>query len=183
VKCGEEGLSWICQKCAWQGEGWPREHYPGIWALSSFKDPLIRQAIHGLKYYSLHELAEQLVSILLPQTFPLELSNPLLVPVPTSFKRKKSRGYNQAELIAKAISSRTGWEVDTRLLVKTARGSQVGKTKVERQQAGYALNSKATVPNRDILIIDDLCTTGSTIEACRKALGKPVPALVLAVEE
>lgn len=179
VGCGREAESWICQACQWQSSEWPQEVCPGVHALSPFRQPQIREAIHALKYHSIHELADELVDMLLPPhwSYPPDT---VLVPVPTSFSRRKKRGYNQAELIARALGRRLHLPVEPKLLVKTARGTQVGKTRKERAAAGYAL--RATLPAQPLVLVDDLCTTGSTLRACAAALGSEVPAIVLAAD-
>lgn len=185
VSCQKEG-SWICHECRRLPAGWPREVAPGIIALTAFAEGTIREAIHGLKYHSLHELAEDCVAMVWPDQSLAELlgcTQATLVPVPTSFARRKKRGFNQAELIAQAFACRLNWPVRTDLLVKTAQGTQVGKGKAERQAAGYALKKNAIIPSGPLVLVDDLCTTGSTIKVCRQVLGREVPALVLTYDE
>lgn len=107
--------------------------------------------------------------------------SPVLVPVPTSFARRKVRGYNQAELIAREVGRLIGAPVRTDLLIKTAKGSMVGKGRSERlASAGYALRKGAHVPSEAIVLIDDLRTSGSTIAACQRCFSEIVFTVVLA---
>ncbi|HSI20846.1 MAG TPA: hypothetical protein VLA04_04080 [Verrucomicrobiae bacterium] len=182
VGCGKEG-SWVCHSCRdWDREGWPREASPGVTAFAPFREKVVREGIHGLKYHGLHEVAEDLVSMAWPAGFSWG-EEAVLVPVPTSLGNKKKRGYNQAELIARAIARRLSWSVDTSLLVKTAKGTLVGKDRNERLRgAGYVLRKGAVVPERRLILVDDLCTTGSTLAACREALGREAEAVTVAFE-
>ena len=95
----------------------------------------------------------------------------VLVPIPLSSKRFKKRGYNQAEILAKGLSKKFGFPViDCLGRVKETR-SQVGLSKKERREnisgAFAIINHKSSIINRNVLLIDDVVTTGSTFsEAC-----------------
>lgn len=157
----------------------------GVVALAPFRQRVVREGIHSLKYHGTHELAEELIALAWPgRDGALRLlgcEHGVLVRVPTSRQNRKKRGYNQAELIAEAFGRRLGWEVDTSLLRKVSAGSQVGKGRAERLATGYVSVPGRPVPSNAILV-DDLVTTGSTLLACRKALGAEYPALTLAAE-
>ncbi len=189
VGCGNEGKSWICHNClAREWLGYPRPVAQKVLALASYQEGVVREAIHGFKYHSLFELADELVCFLWPGpkvAHMLCLEQAVLVPVPTSLKRLKGRGYNQAELLAHLVSKQVGWEVRTDLLIKTSQGSMVGKSKIERiAGAGYALRQGAILPSLPVVLVDDLYTTGSTIRACRQALGmEDATALVMAYDD
>ena len=111
-----------------------------------------------------------------------------IITVPISKKRLKTRGYNQSYLIAKEIAKRTNLELVNNCLIKTKNIVEQSKlNKEERKQniqGVYELKNKKLVKNKKILLIDDIYTTGSTVNECSKILmqGNPkkIGILVLA---
>lgn len=111
-----------------------------------------------------------------------------IIPVPISKKRLKIRGYNQSLLIAKKIAEQTNLELVNNCLIKTKNIIEQSKlNKEERKQniqGVYKLENKKLIENKKILLIDDIYTTGSTVNECSKMLmnGKPdkIGVLVLA---
>jgi predicted amidophosphoribosyltransferase len=164
-----------------QEVGWPRVVAPDVLAATSLELRTVREAIHTLKYNGVSGLAELLVERCWSEQLEEALRGQPLVPVPTSRSRFKQRGYNQAELIAQALARRSDGEVQL-LLEKRGVGTQVGHDREEREAAArvaYGLRKGVTVP-AGVILIDDVFTTGATIEACRRALGVPCPAFVVA---
>ncbi len=95
----------------------------------------------------------------------------LLVPVPLHPARLRQRGYNQSEIIASGCSEVTGIPVETRLLVRRGRHrSQTGMGRMERFEnvsEEFSLSRRpVNINGLTILIIDDVVTTGATLEAC-----------------
>jgi ComF family protein len=99
-----------------------------------------------------------------------------VVPVPLHPGRQRERGYNQAELIARPLAKRLGARVDTRLLTRTKpRPAQLLLSRSERWKSvrgAYATPGGAKVDNLRILLVDDVMTTGATLDACARALKK-----------
>lgn len=99
-----------------------------------------------------------------------------VVPVPLHPRRQRERGYNQAELIARPLAKRLGAQVDTRLLTRTKpRPAQLLLSRSERWKSvrgAYATLEGAKVDNLRILLVDDVMTTGATLDACARALKK-----------
>jgi competence protein ComFC len=112
-------------------------------------------------------------SIELIKSWNIEIDH--IVPVPLGKTRRHSRGYNQAELIAKPISIGMHIPYKTKALSRIKEtSSQVGLNANEREanvldafEADLAINQ-----NKSILVIDDITTTGSTVNECAKALRK-----------
>lgn len=101
----------------------------------------------------------------------------ILVPVPLHHKRQKKRGYNQSELIARGVSEITGIPVIPDLLTRSVHHtSQTSLGRYERYQnikGNFSVSSAAPdVNGMKILLIDDVLTTGSTLEACSWTLLK-----------
>jgi len=102
-----------------------------------------------------------------------------IIPVPISKKRLKTRGYNQSYLIAKEIANQTNLELVNNCLIKTKNIVEQSKlNKEERKQniqGVYELKNKKLVKNKKILLIDDIYTTGSTVNECSKILSQGEP--------
>lgn len=100
----------------------------------------------------------------------------LLVPIPLHPKRQKKRGYNQSLEICKGISEATGIPVDSNTLIRTINNpSQTKSSRFDRWKNVeniFSLTNEETFRDRHILLVDDVITTGSTIESCAKEILK-----------
>ncbi len=100
----------------------------------------------------------------------------VLVPVPLHKTKLKERGFNQAELIAKALSLYTGIPVCSKALIKNkVSDSQTNKKRYQRwlnSSTEYSLNPSIDLSQKHLLLIDDVLTTGATLTACIKELYK-----------
>jgi len=107
-----------------------------------------------------------------------------LVPVPLSRKRMRQRGYNQSEMLARGISDITRLPVITRAVGrKHFRQSQTHLSRYERQENVadmFFLVDGSLLQHKHVLLIDDICTTGSTLMACINAI-KPVEGIRISV--
>jgi competence protein ComFC len=133
----------------------------------------LQRAVHAFKYNNVTELetplGDRLVADLSQLSWP-EMD--VIVPVPLHPGRQALRGYNQAQLLADAISQTIATPCTPTAIQRTRdTRSQVGLNPTERQknmhQAFYA--EGALVTGKTILLIDDVCTTGATLEACAQA--------------
>lgn len=100
----------------------------------------------------------------------------LLVPVPLHPKKYKIRRYNQSEEIAKGIAAATGWILAPAALVKLRHTeTQTNKGRGERWEnvsGSFAVREPGMVYGKNIMIVDDVLTTGATIEACADVFSK-----------
>lgn len=164
-------------------------HY--IQSTFSFKDKEIKRIIHAVKYYNKKELV-----IPLARTAALELKNSSnhsldtdwhLVPIPMPTIRKYMRGYNHAEIIAKEISKITSFPVSTNILVR----ARSPKRQVTTATRSERLNNQrksfkvcGDVKDMNIILVDDVSTTGATLDEARRVLlqygAKNVQAVTLA---
>ena len=107
----------------------------------------------------------------------------LVVPVPLHPERRRERGYNQAELIARPLAKRLNLRLDPRLLVRTKpRPPQLVLSRSEHWKSvrgAYATREGGKVDNLRILLVDDVLTTGATLDACARVLKKAGAAAVL----
>src|SRR5690554_7300292 len=96
-----------------------------------------------------------------------------LVPIPVHSKKEFSRGYNQSLLIAKGMSETLEIPIVDALYRKTHDESQTRKSKEERYRnvkGKFALKPNVDIHNENLLVVDDVLTTGSTLEFVTKAL-------------
>lgn len=102
-----------------------------------------------------------------------------IVPVPISKKRKKKRGYNQSELLAKEIAYNTNLVLEKESLYKIKDIVEQSKLNKENRlkniQGVYELVNKEKLNKKKILLIDDIFTTGSTVNECSKVLRNAKP--------
>lgn len=131
--------------------------------------------IHNLKYSGLWSIGTELgreFGKLLRQI--PGFGYDALLPVPIHHARRRERGYNQAEVIAGGICESTGIPVDTALLLrKIYTTTQTKLSKTERREnvsKAFIVNDSIDIKGKSFLLIDDVLTTGSTLNACACAL-------------
>lgn len=131
-----------------------------------------QKILHEIKYKDNQELGifigKRFFDYLSAQTVHLELD--CLIPVPLHSKRLKTRGYNQAEAIAKGIADQSGIALNTNILLKAKEASSQtnkGRTaRLENMQNCFTIAPNIDLKGKNIAIVDDVMTTGATIEAC-----------------
>lgn len=137
----------------------------------------VRRAIHALKYDGQKRLAEPL-GLLLAQAFKhYRMHADAIIPLPLHIQRQQARGYNQAELLARICARHLKIPCLDKLIIRRrATRAQVGLNSRERRQnVEGAFELASSFPTRSLagctlLLIDDVCTTGATLEACASPL-------------
>jgi ComF family protein len=169
-KCGEPFVTdRLCVNC---------RHHPlmidQIRSIALF-DGVLRQAIHRFKYERLAGMAEPFGSILADYWCAAQLTADWLIPVPLHPSRERDRGYNQSELLARQLARRVNVPVSGKGLRRTrATAVQMTLNAAERRQnvAGAFECVEARVRGARVVIIDDVGTTGATLDACAQAVLK-----------
>ena len=130
---------------------------------------VLRELIHLYKYGRVKTLAWPL-SGLLAQALPRDEAFDAAVPVPLYWRRRLQRGFNQAELLARGLSRRTGIPVVRALRRLRPTPAQAGlSNSARRQNVSQAFRARG-VQGKRILLIDDVMTTGATAASCAAAL-------------
>lgn len=133
----------------------------------------VRALVHGLKYQGERRNAKALVELAVAaHGLPALPAGALLVPVPVHSTRRRERGYNQALLLAREWSRRTGLPVCDGLERVRSTGTQTHlDAQARRANLESALRvNKAFVRDRPLVLVDDICTTGSTLGSCAAVL-------------
>jgi ComF family protein len=147
-------------------------------------DGRMRAAIHALKYDRIHPAARRLGSMLaaaIVQLAPDAPTDMLVVPVPLHRTKHKERGFNQARALAKSAIdalhvSHPGWHLtlaSTTLMRLRSTESQAGLTPRQRRQnvrGAFKVSDPSAVQGRNILLVDDILTTGATARAAAQSL-------------
>jgi len=142
------------------------------------KGSRMRRLIHNLKYKGIKEVGMELGIIygssLKSSGFTEGID--LIIPVPLHPSKKRKRGFNQSEVIAEGISASTGIPVDKTSLIRTSKSdTQTKRSRYERWinvEGIFSLSDYEILRGKSVLLVDDVITTGSTIESCANELLK-----------
>ena len=187
--CGRYGTVW-CNACAAAIRPVPPGILDGIplVAVGRLEGPLQR-AIHTYKYRPRPQLASVLAQPLNRAIEAAGLTMPALTFVPLHARRHRERGFNQAERLAAELSRALGAPLLSGLTRVRATPAQVGLSQAERHDnlLGAFQWSAAQPPPHGLGLVDDVCTTGATLEAAARAVaeagGSIGALLVLAVAQ
>ena len=143
----------------------------------------VKSSIHRLKYNGEFARAEMLASHLLALTDTIESAD-VLIPVPMHRNRQQLRGFNQAERIARHLSNSCGIPVASAILRTVDTGTQVGRGQSARWESvkgAFECIDTAPIRGRNLLIVDDVITTGATVSHCAVELMRAGAASVSAI--
>jgi ComF family protein len=168
-RCGRPQASGIVCASCWQR---PTE-IDGIRSPFRF-DEVIRKAIHELKYRNLRAISPRLAELLADYLEKNPLPGDALVGVPLHPRRLRERGYNQSDLVAEELGKHIGLPVIEDCLVRVKQAQpQVKAVDVEERRRNVAdafVCRDESVSGKRIILIDDVCTSGATLESCAAAL-------------
>lgn len=165
--------------------------------VSSYENPVIRKSIHFFKYRSIislqNPLSDLMIKFLEETNFFSEINkkNILLIPIPLHKKKKRQRGFNQSELLAKTIASHFSLSVHPEILLRIKNNPPQAKINnfIEREKNikdifQISISCLNLIKNKWIILIDDVYTSGATMQEAARILkksgAKKVIGLVLA---
>jgi ComF family protein len=135
---------------------------------------LTREAVHQLKYQNIRVMAEPLAGLLCAYLTENQISADLLVPVPLHPKRLRQRGYNQSLLLGRQLEKLCGIPVRSDVLKRCINTPPQAKTasSVERHRnmRGAFTSVDGKLRDKKVLLIDDVSTSGATLNACAATL-------------
>ncbi|MDN3587256.1 ComF family protein [Pedobacter aquatilis] len=156
---------------------WGRLPLHGAMAMLYFrKGAKVQNLIHNLKYNHKTEVGNLLGNMLGDRLnkSPIYENIDLIIPVPLHKKKLRIRGYNQSTFIAEGISEKMNVPLDENTLVRiTSTESQTKKSRYSRYENMkdvFGITNPDVIKGKHILLIDDVITTGATLEACANAL-------------
>lgn len=178
-----------CKNCS-------KKSLNGLYFAISYKKGLIKELIHKFKYepYA-KEISKTLANIIcfyfLKNEKSFDKDYFVIVPVPLTLKKLKRRGFNQSEEIAKELSVLMQIPLVSNSLLKTKETKPQmeisGEARRENIKGAFAVKNKEKISGKKILLLDDVYTTGSTMEECASILkdtgAKEVWGLAVAREE
>lgn len=176
-RCGASvGGGLLCQRCA------RVTSLSGSVAAVPYANPVVRTLVHDFKYQPAHRLGSTIAPLLIeavedalqaglwPKAFDFCL------PIPLYPKRLRERGFNQAEVLARAVGEHFGWPVRADIVVRQKSGLPQAKLSNELRTTNitgvFGVIDQAAVAGKRILLIDDVQTTTATLSEAAKMLAK-----------
>ncbi len=158
-----------CLDCQSRGSGFPER----VYALAPY-DGGLRRAIHSFKYRGDKRAGRYLAELLWAGPGSVLQPLELIIPVPLHQDKQYKRGFNQAVLLADYLGSRLSVETAPRALVRTVNTQpQAELTRGQRRQNlanAFCCQQPEKVRGKHLLLVDDIITTGFTLEGCGNAL-------------
>jgi ComF family protein len=152
--------SYTCEACG-RSSGLRQVH-----VATAYGD-LAKKLVWQLKFHGVQAGARVMAGRMAPLALAKPQRSALLVPVPTATSRARGRGYDQAKLLARELSRQTGLPYAD-CLGRSGQTHQVGASRAQRQrqlQQAFRLKPRKTSAPRAIILVDDVLTTGATLEA------------------
>ena len=171
----------VCPRCGrvWNGEGicpvcqGNSLHVAPIHSAYLFRDE-IREVVHALKYRGAWKIVFPLVPSLVAQWQRYAMISDVLLPVPLHPQRKLRRGYNQSEVLARALGAALHLPVLNNVLVRTRNtASQTKLNRTERRSnvlGAFSCKNPEAIQGKTVTLVDDVATTGATLDACAVVL-------------
>lgn len=187
VGCKNKG-DVICNNCLNNLHKTQRETVDDIFAIYDYKDPVVKRAIWEIKYHHGAYLGKK-IGLLMKESLMEEINDLFLfsqgspiyvIPVPISKNKKKSRGYNQSDIIAESFCkaiNQTIFEFKNDIVYKKFDSIPQAKIKnkskrLKNIKGSFGIKNEKEIRGKTIIIIDDVTTTGGTISEIIKILKK-----------
>lgn len=173
----------LCAACLDESAPHPLEAIRAV----AYHEGVIREAVLALKYRRRRRVAEPLGDLLALWLLEADWGADIIVPVPLHANRRRGRGFNQAELIARRCASRLGVSCSGDLLRTRETPPQVGLSASERRAnvtGAFSLSDLEPVSSltgKRVALVDDVTTTGSTLRAAAQALQDARPHSIRAI--
>lgn len=197
IICGRKEKEYVCKKCEkilknkllYKIDNYKNKYFSKHIYVFKYEG-IIRSKIIDFKFNGKSYLAENFAKIILKNEKICRFfeSYDIIIPVPIHNKRKAQRGYNQSELIAKQICKiNNKINIQNDILIKeknnVAQSSLNKEQRIQNAKNVYKIINKEKILNKKIIIIDDIYTTGSTVNECSKILIKngAIDVLVLTI--
>lgn len=164
-----DGATRFCRQC----RDYALNAIDGIRSAAPFVDNPLRSAIHDFKYNNHRALTPALGEILVASYRRHQLEVEVIVPVPLHELKLKERGYNQSELLARQLGQALNLPVNVTTLRRARKTESQMTLKADERLKNVANAFSCADRNLDrrhVLLVDDVCTTGSTLDACAVAL-------------
>ncbi len=186
IKCGVCGKigKYICEDCLKNINKFQVENNEDSKIFFAYcYDDIIRKLLINYKFNDSSYLCKTFAECIIKNknAYNFLIKYDIIIPVPLHWKRKMERGYNQVELIAKALVKcmNNKLEIKNNILKKITniapQSEQSGSSRINNVKGVYNVENGIQITGKRILIMDDIYTTGSTCSECKKMLMKYKP--------
>jgi ComF family protein len=186
ISCGKRGFD-LCLECLLDSPSAERESANWIFPLFDYRHIPIKKSIWLLKYKGKKRLASVFAEIIYGKIIEelselsvlRNFSDSILIPIPLSRKRYRERGYNQAELICQELIKLDGenknFSLEKNILIKIKETEHQANIKERRDRLknltnSFSIKNPEIIAGKNIILIDDVLTTGATLTEARKTL-------------
>jgi ComF family protein len=173
--------TFFCGKCRarrYSSGGICHRGFPfALAAGGEYEDPVIKGLIRSLKFHFVRDAAEPLGALLAAYAKRLKIacSYDLVLPVPLSDRRLRERGFNQSELISRAFARRSGIPLNVKTLKRIRHSPPQSGLHGDKKRriniiGSFQVQMPEKIRNRNVILLDDVVTSGATMLDAAKAL-------------